>query len=284
LLNENELRKLGYLPDFRETKTLSKVNFVIPYNSESRQGLGWRIGGIQVVFDQEYVNLEADFSLGGHKTAGEITIPNLSYPNASEIIIQVANVIHAFNLGVFPWDQTLPADWQQKYQDFLAKNPSALYSISGDMPVPGQPGTFRLEKLGDVNPRLPIRIFILPPRIEKKEAWERVDRIYGGDPRAPFHLPYVNPANGYFGVFVDKNGGLNVYFSDFKFGGKLLSAKDDIGPDIVAATLGALSPSNRGSVSSLSLPKGADDFFTLLFFDEINRRYKNKEIVVWSSH
>jgi hypothetical protein len=137
--------------------------------------------------------------------------------------------------------------------------------------------------LGDVNPRLPIRIFILPPRIENEEAWERVDRIYGGDPRAPFHLPYVNPANGYFGVFVDRNGGLNVYFSDFKFGGKLLSAKDNIGPHIVAATLGALSPSNRGSVSSLSLPNGADDFFTRLFIDKINRRYKNTEIVVWSS-
>jgi hypothetical protein len=277
------LLRLGYLPDFREQRNLVETNFTIPYNGESRQGLGWRIGGIQVVFDQEYVNLEADFGRGGHKTAGEVPIPNLNYPEGLEIIEQVATVIHAFNLGVFPWDQPLPADWQQKYQDFLAKNPNASYSIFGDVPVPGQPGTFRLEKLGDVNPRLPIRIFILPPRIEKKEAWERVDRIYGGDPRAPFHLPYVNPANGYFGVFVDRNGGLNVYFSDFKFGGKLLSAKDNIGPNIVAATLGALSPSNRGSVSSLSLPKGTDDFFTLLFFDEINRRYKNKEIGVWSS-
>jgi hypothetical protein len=278
------LLRLGYLPDFREQSKLVETNFTIPYNSESREGLGWRIGGIQVVFDKEYVNLEADFSLGGHKTAGEVPIPNLNYPEGLEIIEQVARVIHAFNLGVFPWDQPLPADWQQRYQDFLAKNPNASYSISGDVSVPGQPGTFRLEKLGDVNPQLPIRIFILPPRIEKKEAWERADRIYGGDPRAPFHLPYVNPAAGYFGVFVDRNGGLNVYFSDFKFGGKLISEKDNIAPAIVSNTLRALSPFNRSSESSLSLPNGARSFFNPLFIDEINRRYRNTEIVVWSSH
>jgi len=262
---------------------LVETNFTIPYNSESREGLGWRIGGIQVVFDQEYVNLEADFGLGGHKTAGEVPIPNLNYPEGLEIIEQVATAIHAFNLGVFPWDQPLPADWQQRYQDFLAENPNASYSISGAVPVPGQAGTFRLETLGDVNPRLPIRIFILPPRIEKEEAWERVDRIYGGDPRAPFHLPYVNSADGYFGVFVDENGGVNVYFSEFKVDGMLLSVKDDFGPSIVYNTMSVLSPYNRGTESSLSLPQGAHDFFGFWFFDEINHEVKNTEIVVWSS-
>jgi len=201
-------------------------------------------------------------------------VPDLNYPNGPAIIAQVADVIQAFNLGVIPWE-SLPADWQEKYQDFLAKNPNASYSISGDVPVPGQPGTFRLESLGQVNPRLPIRIFILPPLMEQKEAWERVDRIYGGDERAPFHLPYANSANGYFGVFVDENGGLNVYFSDFKFDGKLLSAKDRGGIGVLGSAMCALSPFNRGTASTLSSPTGVRTLYRSL--------YNNKEVIIWSS-
>ena len=213
--------KEGLLPDFRETKEISSVEMEI--NGEKREFLGWRLGFTEVFVDKEFVALDIDFGMGGHKNAGETILPNLAEPAAAENVEKIGALVHAINLGIVSRSaKEVPIDWYDKYIKYLQDNSGTSYELKGFVPVVGKTGTYEEGNLGNVDPGLPVKFILLPPRLDFNEAWERVDRIGGGDPRAPFHLVYAEQSGGYFQIDVI-NRQLYVWNSGFTLKGKLYS-------------------------------------------------------------
>lgn len=208
------------LPDFRETQQVSSVEMEI--NGEKREFLGWRIGFTEVYVDKEFVSLDADFVLGGHKNSGETILPNLGEQLAGENIAKLGAFVHAINLGLIQRSNTqIPSGWFEQFTQYLKDNPGISYEMEAYLPIEGKEGTYGETKLGEINPSLPVKFVILPPRMDHDEAWERADRIKGSDDRAPFHLAYVEPNSGYYEVLIDGNKQLSSFYSSFTTNGKL---------------------------------------------------------------
>ncbi|WP_376790472.1 hypothetical protein [Thermoflexus sp.] len=248
---------LGFLPDYRETREVYTQSLTLPNygrflkyfrqhpgefdaiygpqlrdkllteKAAVREGLCWRVGFAQVCTDKEFAEMQREFALGGVKEAGEIIMPALGIEDyAYEIIAKSGAAVHAVNLGILDRNNYDP-DWYEKYLDYITQHPDASYELMGykqkvDKKGNPIPGTYELGSLGQVDATLPVEIWVLPPVMEKEVALDRVDRIIGGDPRAPFGLRFADSTEGYFDVMVTPEGKLTIILSMFIYQNELL--------------------------------------------------------------
>ncbi len=262
---EEKWQSLGFLPDYRETQKVYTRELTLPnydrfleyfrahpeefdaiYGKElrdklltekaaHREGLCWRVGFTQVCTDQEFAAMQREFGLGGIKEAGEIIMPAPEEPGAYEAIEKLGAAVHAINLGILDRDNYDP-DWYEKYLAYIKEHPDASYELKGYVQKPGERGKYVLTSLGKVDATLPVEIWILPPVMEQDVAMERVDRIIGGDPRAPFGLGYLERNSGYFSVAVN-NGKLVVLVDSFLYRNKLKSSEKGLAKTSLMAVI-----------------------------------------------
>ncbi len=206
--------------------SISKVEYTVPFNKERREGIAVKTEHTILVTDSEFANKQYKFSLAPNETknSGEIIMP--LDKEGRVLLNQVGPLIHAINLGLIDTDKPLPENWYQKYLEYINSHPNAEYQLQGEV---RHGNTNVLETLpGEVDPHKPVKIYILPPLMDKSTAEKRVDRILGGDPRAPFGLPYLNFSAGYSGVMILPDGTLIVAISNFNIKGKLMATRKSL--------------------------------------------------------
>lgn len=308
---EEKWQALGFLPDYRETQQVETVSFTLDnygafldyfrahmrefdaiYGPElrnklltpaaaQREGFGWRVGFTQVVTDKDFAEMEREFGRGGVKQAGEIIMPAPEVEGAYEAIEKIGAAVHAINLGILDKEK-YDEGWYKKYLAYIEEHPDASYELEGFVQKPGERGTYVLTSLGKVDATLPVELWVLPPVIEKDVVMKRVDRIIGGDPRAPFGMEYLESTNGYFSLSV-KEGRLIVFVDYFLFGGKLLSSQSGHASSAVFDTLksSAYSPDYRSPLTSAygRRTDTVENLYISLFLDPYKGGWEHPRIV-----
>jgi len=306
---------LGFLPDYRETEqvytqklTLPNYNRFLEYFREHpdefdaiygpqlrdklltekaavREGLCWRVGFTQVCTDKEFAQMRREFARGGVKEAGEIIMPAPEVEGAYEAIEKVGAAVHAINLGILDRNNYDP-DWYEKYLAYIREHPDASYELMGYVqkvdeegnPIPGK---YVLTSLGRVDATLPVEIWVLPPVMGQDVAMERVDRIIGGDPRAPFGTWYLNRNDGYFSVLIGEDN-LVVLTNGFLYNGKLGSSKKGLAKSelILAVEGAAMETSYRVPLTSgYGAPKIFDEIYKTLVEDPYKGGWKHPRVI-----
>ena len=251
---ETKWTTLGFLPDYRLNNQVFETSATVP-NGEVLKGDGWRIGMTEV-----FVAKEAQAQLDG-----KMIKPNLEY--SIDPLGDVGKIVHAVNLGILPRDFAQDADlgdWQSAYEKAIAADPQAKYELKGELPVEGQPGTYKIAVLGEVDSNLPVKIVILPA------VPKTMDPQTLGI-KCPFGLLYADRSQGCYGVKIDNKGALTIYASSFavKTDGNYVGMEDPSGFLVDAAKIGSTERFRSVGLSlsalDMMLYRRYDPFFALFF-------------------
>jgi len=257
--------------------SIYETKYTVPWTGETREGTAVRTAHTILVTDAEYRDNQYNFARVPEqkKNPGEIIMP--LDEEGKRLLNQAGALIHAINLGLVDPQKHLEPGWYEKYLKYIADHPNARYQLRGDVK---HGNTYIQETLpGKVDPSKPVVIYILPPLMDKDTAWERVDRIIGGDPRAPFKLPYLHATDGYSGVKIGNDGTLYIFLSYFNIKGMIYGTREGLSVSKVTKgiSVGSLQV-QRSSLCGARTSQVRRDFYHAGFEDAYKGGWKHPHI------